>query len=322
MCLLAFVGMQIVARSESIAMRLFGVMLASVSSGAGELSFLGLTHYYGRFALAFWGSGTGAAGLVGAGMYGLVTTGWGWKVRTALLWFGILPAFMVAGYFIVLPGGRKGYELIEEGDGEEPLDRRLLDQQRRAQSISWQQIRAMMRRARHLFFPYMLPLLLVYIAEYTINQGVAPTLLWDISEMPFKHYRDAYVSYNTVYQLGVFVSRSSTPFYRIHALYPPSLLQVLNLILLIIQSLSPFLPNIYTVWVVIFWEGLLGGAVYVNTFAEIQDNVPADEREFSLEVTTVSDSGGVCIAGFISLALEPWLCAKQVASGREWCTMS
>jgi hypothetical protein len=50
-------------------------------------------------------------------------------------------------------------------------------------------------------------------------------------------------------------------------------------------------------------EGLLGGLVYVNTFAEI-DNVPKEDREFSLGATSVSDSGGICVAGFIGMALE------------------
>lgn len=43
--------------TSSVSVKLFGVILASFSSGAGELSFLGLTHFYGKFSLAAWGSG-------------------------------------------------------------------------------------------------------------------------------------------------------------------------------------------------------------------------------------------------------------------------
>ncbi len=53
----------------------------------------------------------------------------------------------------------------------------------------------------------MFPLLLVYIAEYTINQGVAPTLLFPLPQTPFKHYRAFYPTYNAIYQVGVFISR-------------------------------------------------------------------------------------------------------------------
>ena len=65
LCALSALGMLVIALtpqlhdSKTIAIKMCGVMLASLSSGGGELSFLGLTHYYGHFALASWGSGTG-----------------------------------------------------------------------------------------------------------------------------------------------------------------------------------------------------------------------------------------------------------------------
>ena len=40
----------------------------------------------------------------------------------------------------------------------------------------------------------MLPLLIIYIAEYTINQGVGPTLLFPLSSLPFSEYREDYLS--------------------------------------------------------------------------------------------------------------------------------
>ena len=82
-----------------------------------------------------------------------------------------------------------------------------------------------------------------------------------------------------------------------------------------------FLPNFYVVCVIIFWEGLLGGLVYVSTFAEITDNVPREDREFSLGATSVSDSGGICIAGFVSMAFEKGLCKWQVDHGRNYCKL-
>lgn len=165
----------------------------------------------------------------------------------------------------------------------------------------------------------MLPLLLVYVAEYTINQGVAPTLLFPLDETPFEQFRAFYPAYNAIYQIGVFISRSSTPFFRVHNLYLPSFLQVINLTLLTLHALFNFIPNVYLIFLVVFWEGLLGGLVYVNTFAEIGDRVPAEDREFSLSATTVSDSGGICIAGFLGMAMEVWLCRWQVAGGRTYC---
>lgn len=166
----------------------------------------------------------------------------------------------------------------------------------------------------------MLPLLLVYTAEYTINQGVAPTLLFPLKGTPFRHFRGFYPAYNALYQLGVFISRSSTPFIRFHNLYLPTFLQIVNLIILTLHALFNFIPNVYIIFAIMIWEGLLGGAVYVNTFAEISDTVRLEDREFSLGATSVSDSGGICIAGFLGMVFEVWLCNWQVVHGRNYCT--
>lgn len=333
---------------SNISAKLAGIVLASLSSGGGELSFLGLTHFYGPFSLAAWGSGTGGAGLVGAGAYMAATTWFGWSVKASLLGFSLLPMVMLLSFFFVLPqdpwrrgteSRPKGYAEVPDQEDEEQyeglpetaegtlpssivLDGRLSPgrdgpQPRLARML--QQLRWHLKKSRHLFFPYMFPLLLVYVAEYTINQGVTPTLLFPLSSTPFKRFRSFYPTYATIYQLGVFISRSSIPFVRIHALYPPSLLQWVNLVLLVSHALFPFIPNVYCIFVVIFWEGLLGGAVYVNTFAEIMDVVPESEREFSLAATTVSDSAGICIAGVLGMMLEVWLCSWQVKSGRDYC---
>ncbi|XRM39192.1 battenin CLN3 protein [Aspergillus tubingensis] len=322
-------GMLLVALSPaytdggSISTKIAGIILASLSSGGGELSFLALTHFYGPFSLAAWGSGTGAAGLVGAGAYAVATTSMGLSVKSTLLAAACLPAIMVVSFFAILPrapirtlpAAPVEYRAIdqEDRDRDDPLDERhgLLG--------SLRAFKANLQRARGLFFPFMLPLLLVYVAEYTINQGVSPTLLFPLKDSPFEHYRAFYPAYNAIYQVGVFISRSSTPFFRIHDLYLPSLLQIINLVVLTLNALFDFIPSVYIIFIIIFWEGLLGGLVYVNTFAEIGDRVPKENREFSLGATTVSDSAGICIAGFLGMVFEVWLCDWQVAHGRDYC---
>ncbi|KAF2762180.1 protein btn1 [Pseudovirgaria hyperparasitica] len=359
---LSTVGMLLIALSpqdqspSTISIKMSGVVLASLSSGGGELSFLGLTHYYGHFSLAAWGSGTGGAGLVGAGLYALATDAWGWSVKTALLVSAFMPVIMLASFFVLLPrdplklwkGEDGGYKRVEEGPDDDAADDTFGEREgqgllsdsvvstsgRSFMSLSGSSARSQrskaaedilsnfksnLKRARGLFIPYMLPLLLVYIAEYTINQGVAPTLLFPLKSSPFSAFRSFYPTYNAIYQVGVFVSRSSTPFLRVHHLYYPSFLQVANLLLLTAHAIWDFIPSVWIVFAIVFWEGLLGGLVYVNTFAEITDNVPREDREFSLGATTVSDSAGICIAGFLSMGVEVALCGYQVRHGRDYC---
>ncbi|KAI0381689.1 Batten's disease protein Cln3 [Hypomontagnella monticulosa] len=337
------IGMFMIALTppeKSVAVKMVGVIFASLSSGAGELSFLGLTHYYGHMSLAAWGSGTGGAGIIGAGLYVLFTDWIGLSVKNSLLASAFLPVIMLISFFIILPRGplrqdkrAKGYDTVPDRDlGQDDIEDDLPNINVASSLLSPAQastvkddpdallkFRANIRRAKSLFFPYMLPLLLVYVAEYTINQGVSPTLLFPLESTPFREFRDFYPMYGFLYQLGVFISRSSIAFIRIRHLYLPSFLQIGNLVLLTLHALFPFIPSVYVVFVIIFWEGLLGGAVYVNTFAEIMETVPPAEREFSLGATSVSDSGGICIAGFISMAMEVRLCNWQVQHGIDWC---
>ena len=344
----------------SITIKLFGVAMASLSSGGGELSFLGLTHYYGPHSLAAWSSGTGGAGLAGAGLYVLFTSTMGLTVKTTLIVSAILPAIMLVSFFIVLPleplqrikkeaspadsptTDAMSDEVVTISASESDATTTLLPPHAAVAAEAYQNSHTFPRqrsnssappptlshniaRARSLFLPYMLPLLLVYIAEYTINQAVAPVLLFPITppsqnHTPFTSYRQFYPFYALLYQIGVFISRSSTPIVRIHHLYFPTALQIGNLILLVMHALHPYF-SFYMVCLIVFWEGLLGGAVYVNTFAEILDRVPVEDREFSLGATSVSDSGGICIAGLIGLVLEEQLCAAQVRNGRGYCRL-
>ena len=349
----------------TISTKLAGVVLASLSSGGGELSFLGLTHFYGPSSLAAWGSGTGGAGLVGAGAYSLATTTFGMSVQKSLFVSAFLPIVMLVSFFAILPRSPSSrparpstmeeegsIEHVDEDMGtsdheEDSLLNRTMPKainSSHPSSPTWlTSLTHNLRRARSLFIPYMLPLLLVYIAEYTINLGLFPVLLFPLESTPFTHFRSFYPFYTFLYQTGtlnrptpnpdnrmltpflpqgVFISRSSLPLLRIHHLYPPSLLQILNFLLLLSIALYNYLPPslaVYIVFLVVFWEGLLGGAVYVNTFAKISDEKQGEDREWSLGAVTVSDSAGICVAGWLSLGVESGVCKWQVRRGWDAC---
>ncbi|KAN0063912.1 battenin CLN3 protein [Thecaphora frezii] len=133
--------------------------------------------------------------------------------------------------------------------------------------------------------PYILPLVTVYFAEYTINQGVAPTLIYPLpthSQHPLlsliiKKLSDYYPLYQLVYQTFVFLSRSSVSILRLPAipkrfLWAPAVLQTLLLALLVSESLHAwFRASIASplVIVLICIEGLAGGGAYVSVFYSI-----------------------------------------------------
>ncbi len=161
------------ADSSAISQKLSGIILASFSSGVGELSFLSLTHFYGPFSLAAWGSGTGGAGLIGAGAYALATTSFGFSVRATLLASACLPVIMVISFFIILPRGPlnsasrslqaviSGVQDDEDVEHANEEDEGLLtaeDSSKTAQNAvkdvsTWQNFKANLKRSRSLFFP-------------------------------------------------------------------------------------------------------------------------------------------------------------------------
>lgn len=304
---LSLSGMLLVTLN-AIEWKLFGICLASLSSGLGELTFLQLTHFYEESSLHGWSSGTGGAGLIGSGLFLMMTTILKVNVQTTLLLFSVFPLGFLHYFRLPKVQSYEGIQDEEQNTSSLPV-------------AIQSHFRFTMQRLRKLFLPFMIPLSTVYLAEYLINQSVSPTLLFPIDETPFTKYRDIYVTYGTLYQLGVFISRSSAPFVRIYKLYIPSSLQCINFVILVIQSLSNFIPSVYIVMFIVLYEGLLGGAAYVNTFMLILETVPEDEREFSLGATSLSDSGGIVVSALIGLWLEPTLCRYQVNHGRDWCTM-
>ncbi|CAI5757918.1 unnamed protein product [Candida verbasci] len=296
--------------SSTYSFKIFGIILASLSAGLGEVSFLQLTHYYKeKNSIAGFSSGTGGAGLAGSFLFMLLTNLLKIRISLVLLSFSVIPFGFIFVYYGLLPPKIIEYEAIEE---EETID------------ISSFSFNSTIEKIKPLVIPYMISLTTVYISEYVINQGISPTLLFPIEELPnwlFQTYRDIYVVYGFLYQLGVFISRSSTIFgFRFKRLYVLSWLQFVNVIICLIQSMYNFpFKTIWLLMIVIFYEGLLGGLSYVNTFLSVSEDIPKSRREFSMGSVSLSDSLGIVLAGLINWWLEPKLCNHQVNIGRDWC---
>lgn len=98
----------------------------------------------------------------------------------------------------------------------------------------------------------------------------------------------------------------------LHAVLLPSLKspllcpQCLNLIFLLADVCLSFLPSIYLIFIIVLYEGFLGGAAYVNTFHNI-----------ALEVCV---SGARAVGGLTSLvdgSLTLVLCSPRPVTSTE-----
>lgn len=322
-------GMFLTSLALPLYIVLLGVVLASLSSGLGETTFLQLSHFHNQdssnTAIHGWSSGTGAAGLIGAGLILVLTTIFKLPIDVVLRFCSLFPFIHLYVYYCYLPTPvLYAYSTRMEDNGinyDDPSEITNGINLYESTFVSETTVeKTMLTKMRNYFWVYMLPLSVVYFAEYTINQGVAPTMLFPLEDTPFDTFRDSYVAYGTLYQVGVFISRSSGSFIKLHNLYLMGILQFVNLAFCILQSMYMLIPNIWVVFLLILYEGLLGGAAYVNTFMKVSDEVGNEDREFALGCVGVSDSFGIVLAAIISLWLEPKLCGYQVGIGRNWCT--
>lgn len=326
------IGMLLVA-FNNVSICLLGITLASLSSGLGEVTFLQLTHTYKEVALNGWSSGTGGAGLLGSGLYMLLTTILHIPVEISLLVFAIVPF----GFLLYFKLRQMEYQPIIDSTQNDRMTESdigliseinvLSNRETESESLKSHIIETLMK-LEPLIIPYMLPLTTVYLFEYLINQSVSPTLLFPIDQsnnkkyfLKFHKYRDFYVTYSTLYQVGVFISRSTASFFRLRHLYLLSALQGLNFLIVIYQSWNYIVENPWPIMVLILYEGLLGGSSYVNTFLNILSDLPSNEVEFALGSVSIADSLGILIAAIIGLKLEPTLCVHQLSDGRPWCRL-
>ncbi|KIL68388.1 hypothetical protein M378DRAFT_8473 [Amanita muscaria Koide BX008] len=360
-CLLSVVGMIVVASFDSLFMRLVGISLASFSCGLGELTFLQMSTTYAPSSVAgrcvgYFASGTGAAGLVGAFLW--------WELRNLGVHLGVgmssvFPLVIPATYFFLLPKPSVFLESNFYDGPSEPVpdlsyapistsedtdETTLLSSSKQTITLSandkWKLVKPLLLR-------YMLPLFCVYLFEYTINQGVAPTLLYPVPSSQrypllskiIRSTRDYYPFWQLVYQATVFFSRSSIslgiPPLPVGLVSLPSIIQAGILLTLLYESAVGFFPadaeglNIVTVFLLISLEGFCGGAAYVNVYyyvnQEQADQLVGDperhkqEREFKIGSIGFSDSMGILLASILAVPTEVYLCKAQVNRGKMLC---
>ncbi|KAG0333441.1 battenin CLN3 protein [Podila horticola] len=401
---------------QTIPIRLVGVMMASLSSGLGEQTFLMLSSFYRLQMVSAWSSGTGGAGLLGSLLFLALTSWIGLSIPATLGVVSMFPLAMLFAYFVMLsspPTSRHsqllGYQPLSpsshrlSADPSSPIQHRtpwevsgtsgafapqsqeaLLDPRNNAQGqgdpsedntltpatpslssghTSGHQSAISSPPSVSVPIPWDGPSWEVPVQSIeptSINTLLRTTDPDDPSFVsPFRDSGDAldpmgrqqrhykmnrnedmsfseklvivrslfwpfmqYVTYAAIYQVGVFISRSSASYIQISRVWIPSFLQVCTLLFMISQALVGFIPWIYLIFAIILWEGLLGGSTYVHTYIGISRDLEHDPKakEFALGAVGVADGLGITMAGLVSLYLEPALCHYQVVErGIELC---
>ncbi|XP_063286954.1 battenin [Pelobates fuscus] len=309
LCILtAAASFLIVSYSTQISVSLLGVVFASVSSGLGEITFLSLTAFFQSDVVSYWSSGTGGAGILGSLSY-LGLTLAGLSARNSLLVMLVIPALLLISYFFLMrPPSSLPRWIFPKAAETSVTDRQPLIQASASTvtdpdlttSQKWKIIPSLLK--------YMIPLAIVYFAEYFINQGLYELIYFpDVSMSHSEQYR----WYQMLYQAGVFVSRSSLRCVTIRRIWILSLLQCALAIFLLFGIAYLFLPSfgLPVIFLIIIFEGLLGGAAYVNSFNNIAVNSKPEHKEFSMGVACVSDTLGISLSGAIAIPVHNYFCS-------------
>jgi len=116
-----------------------------------------------------------------------------------------------------------------------------------------------------------------------------------------------YVYYQFLYQVGVFVSRSSVNVIQIKNVWCFSYLQFLNAGFLFTVALLNYIPWIYVIMGLIVYEGLIGGGVYVNSFYLLAEETEEEIKEYCMSAVSFWYSCGILTAGFAGIPINDWL---------------
>jgi len=321
--------------------QLLGVALASAQSGLGEASLLALAGACDASrakpaCLSCFSSGTGVAGVFGFFYTFLLNDLLGLSLPITL----VLATLLAAMYFGVYNRYLWGYkgmncrvirmsnlgEYIRTTSSPLEDDDQLMDESDHPEGIDvfhdesmppLLKIHEMTTFQRLILtfslYPYMIPLFVVYAAEYTMQSGTWTAIGFPITSETARS--DFYFAANWAYQAGVFVSRSSGTLFTapLWFIWLMPALQVLNVAIFWVVAVHHVL---YSWWLLVgcFYVGLLGGAVYVHVFTRICVDVPA-YTEFALSATSVAADIGVVAADVMGVFIQSCLYAINGLQG-------
>uniref|UniRef100_A0A7S1JHF2 Battenin n=1 Tax=Eutreptiella gymnastica TaxID=73025 RepID=A0A7S1JHF2_9EUGL len=321
--------------TKNAALSLFGILFCSAQGSLGEASFVALSAFYdSRKALTAWSSGTGFAGVFGYLWVSFFTLFLGLNFETSLLLALSLAAGFVAVYIFVLPEPEVQRECtvpppeealrlepaMTDADDDHAADggpawdgpgdptggpgalSRTQEMSKVTSSMTVQQRVAVTAT----LWPYMIPLTVVYFAEYAMQTGTWAAIGFPVTDAQSRKL--FYTLANWMYQWGVFVSRSSG------MLVEPTRLRLwvmptLQTCLLVLFCLTARYQLWYD-WTLLapcFVVGLLGGAVYVGALSLIAIEVPEQHREFALSAACLADTVGIIFSDIVGVGIQRWL---------------
>lgn len=308
-CTMSAISFMIVASAATKWIVFLGVAFTSFSSGLGDPTFLALSTKYDKNVISTWSSGTGAAGVIGSISYALMRK-IGLSSYQTLLLMIFVPIIEILIYAVVLSKPRSVNRLEVDREAE-PL---IPDQSSQDEGYEEEETEITLRQ-KLAYIPklmiYFIPLMFVYFFEYFVNQGLFELVIF---KNIFLTKEEQYRAFQIIYQLGVFVSRSSVNLVQIRRTWIMSVIQGFIATYFIYEAIYLFTPSILIIFVIIFIEGLQGGLAYVNTYYRMTQEVPQNYKAYAMNIVAMGDSFGIIAAGFLAIKAHNWICQLPVTT--------
>lgn len=174
-----------------------------------------------------------------------------------------------------------------------------------------------------LFDPLAKPYIRTLCFAFTLQALVAPGISRAYGQSGvFGSFETFYAIYNLAFQAGNLVSRSTILLVRFRNLSRlTSLLAVLAAALLFNGVTTTISSPVITLSV-LFFTGLLGGAVYANVFASALEQMATDkpsDAEFGLGIISSGETAGSLCGSLLAAFVEQSLCSIDMGNGVRWC---
>lgn len=191
-------SMVAISVTNSLTTKLICLLLYSLLGAMGEMTFLSLTTYYPESVLGAWSSGTGLAGIAAAGVYYFMRQIVRLSASGTLVILSVVPLMLIVLYRFVLDQrhAHQTYSSVAE-DVEDIPALKPADE-------STKDVAAERVLRRRLVFSFILPLGVVYFAEYTINSGTLGTF----HESSFRYSRSSTTKKDTTHRLYTWLQLS------------------------------------------------------------------------------------------------------------------
>jgi battenin len=302
---------------------IFAIVVAGSASAFGESVMLGYMRQFPSEYIGGWSSGTGFAGVGGAGFYIVMVAA---GLRNFTIFLIMIPLVFIywAAFYLMIDkkqmikrsGGSSKNAAETESDASFGDDMpnaaesaSLLSNSSAAYSDSTSPkamspvapagetpVRRILRvHGATLFFS--LNLAAVYLFEYWICSGGANKANDKDSENSSNFaVANAYAILQFCYQFGVLISRSSLKLIKIPRVEIITALQGINMVFWILQDVYKFM-NVWAQFATMIYVGLLGGASYVNCFFQLLNTrkVSSADRELGTNIASIYVNFGIMI---------------------------